>query len=55
MNEHYVEKLIQNHIRSANRPEMLQEIVNNAQTLPIEIDPLGESAYRAHICEKCEF
>ena len=48
MNEHYAEKLIQNHIKSANRPEMLQEILNNAQTLPIEIDPLGESAYRAH-------
>ena len=48
MNEYYAEKLIQNHVKSANRPEMLQTIIKNAKTLPIEIEPLGEIAYRAH-------
>ena len=48
MNEHYIEKLIQNHVKSANRPEMLQAIAEKAQTLPIAIEPLGELAYRAH-------
>ena len=48
MNEHYIEKLIQNHVKSANRPEMLQAIAEKAQTLPIAIAPLGELAYRAY-------